>query len=74
MALERWQPGTAIGSREFAAGAELFVIEGSFVDETGQHDAGTWMRFPAGARHSPLSPDGCTIYIKHGGNHYLICG
>jgi anti-sigma factor ChrR (cupin superfamily) len=73
-ALERWPANLAIARRDYAEGAELFVIEGSFRDETGEHNAGTWMRFPAGAGHSPETPDGCTIYLKHGGNRYLNCG
>jgi anti-sigma factor ChrR (cupin superfamily) len=73
-ALERWPANLAIARRDYTEGAELFVIEGSFRDETGEHNAGTWMRFPAGAGHSPETPDGCTIYLKHGGNRYLNCG
>lgn len=74
MALERWPANWNIARRNYAEGAEILVIEGRFRDETGEHDAGTWIRFPAAAGHSPSTPDGCTVYIKHGGNRYLNCG
>jgi anti-sigma factor ChrR (cupin superfamily) len=74
MALERWPANLTLARRDYRDGAELFVIEGAFRDETGEHRAGTWMRYPAGAGHTLRSTNACTIYIKRGGHRYLNCG
>jgi anti-sigma factor ChrR (cupin superfamily) len=74
MALERWRPGFDNDLRGYAAGAEVFVIEGEFGDEFGEYEAGAWLRFPEGATHSPRTARGCTLYIKRGGQPYLLAG
>jgi anti-sigma factor ChrR (cupin superfamily) len=71
MALERWSAGTAPGLREYPDGAEIYLLDGAFSDETGSHAKGSWLRFPVGGAHTPRSPAGCTLYIKRGGHHYL---
>ena len=71
MVLERWSAGFAADDRNYAEGAEIFVLEGAFSDEAGSHCAGTWTRFPKGAAHSPRTTAGCTIYLKQGGHRYL---
>lgn len=70
--LERWSPDAAIGNRFYERGAELFVLNGAFADDEGEYTQGTWLRFPAGARHQPHTSTGCTLYIKTGGLGYLI--
>jgi anti-sigma factor ChrR (cupin superfamily) len=74
MALERWPAGVTLRERSYAEGAEIYVLADSFHDQTGDHGEGTWMRFPVGATHSVRTADGCTVYIKQGGNRYLNCG
>jgi anti-sigma factor ChrR (cupin superfamily) len=74
MALERWSANLAVSRHDYAEGAELFVLSGVFHDESGEHAEGTWLRFPRGASHSPLTSGGCTLYIKRGGHRYLRCG
>jgi anti-sigma factor ChrR (cupin superfamily) len=74
MRLERWSPQTRLGRLPYPNGAELFVLEGSFADEEGAYACGTWLRLPRGASHSPLTQEGCTIYIKEGGFAYLRAG
>ncbi len=64
--LERWAPGVFPGERIYPKGAEILVLNGAFDDETGSHEKGAWLRFPAGARHTPSSPEGCRFYIKTG--------
>jgi anti-sigma factor ChrR (cupin superfamily) len=71
MRLERWGPDTPDEMRRYGLGAELFVIEGAFVDESGRHEAGSWMRFPVGASHHAGTREGCTMYVKEGGSAYL---
>lgn len=62
----RWRPGAAPGERSFERGAEYFVLEGGFEDEDGVYGRGSWLRLPAGSRHTPRSPDGCRFYLKTG--------
>ncbi len=69
--LQRWQPHAELEFLSYPAGAELYVIDGAFQDESGLHGAGCWLRFPPGARHRPQTESGCTLYIKRGGFAYL---
>lgn len=69
--LQRWPPGSSLGAVSYADGAELFVLEGEFDDETGNHRSGCWLRFPRADHHRPQSAQGCIVYIKHGGLRYL---
>jgi anti-sigma factor ChrR (cupin superfamily) len=71
MRLERWSPQARLGRVSYPAGVELFVVEGSFADEEGAYARGAWLRLPRGAAHSPLTQEGCTLYIKEGGFAYL---
>ncbi len=71
MRLERWAPGTARGRVDYPTGVELFVIEGSFDDETDRYPTGAWLRLPVGSGHAPRTDTGCTLYRKDGGLAYL---
>jgi anti-sigma factor ChrR (cupin superfamily) len=55
----------------YAGGAELLLLEGAFEDETGSFAAGTWLRLPVGAAHTPSTRSGCVLYVKEGGLAYL---
>ena len=69
--LERWEAATSPGTVSYPGGAELFVLEGEFLDEHGAHGVGTWCRFPVGAGHEPHTVSGCHLYVKEGGLAYL---
>jgi anti-sigma factor ChrR (cupin superfamily) len=71
VSMERWQPHTDPGVVTYDAGAELFVVDGSFNDDDGSFRAGHWLRFPAHSKHHPRTTDGCTLYVKRGGFAYL---
>ncbi|MBX2865696.1 MAG: cupin domain-containing protein [Leptolyngbyaceae cyanobacterium MAG.088] len=66
VALVKWAPGTQFQQHLHWGGEEIFVIEGTFVDEQGVYPAGTWLRNPADSVHTPFSEDGCLIYVKTG--------
>ena len=66
MRLEHWEAGAAPGLIAYARGVEIFVLHGSFEDEVGRYDEGTWLRLPAGASHTPTSSTGCELYVKAG--------
>jgi anti-sigma factor ChrR (cupin superfamily) len=72
--LERWERGAQLGRIDYASGAELFVLEGSFRDAGGAFARGAWLRLPRGAAHSPSTDEGCVLYIKEGGFTYLRAG
>ncbi len=69
--LERWAQGAVPVTADYAEGAELFVIHGTLVCDSGSHGAGTWLRFPEGGRLTPLPGPGCTLYLKTGHLPYL---
>lgn len=69
--LERWEPKTDPGTITYEQGAELYVIEGGFEDESGAYAKGCWLRFPVGSAHHPRSAGGCTLYVKRSGLPYL---
>lgn len=74
MQLERWPANTTLDNVVYNEGAEIFIIEGEFQDDAGQHAAGAWLRFPAGSQHTPQTQRGCTIYKKTNGLRYLKSG
>ncbi len=69
--LERREAGTSPGLVEYPEGAGFYVLAGERADDQAVYAAGTWLRFPVGGIHEPLSSPGCTLYAKHGGLAYL---
>lgn len=69
--LERWAADFPGRARTYPLGVELFVIEGSFTDESGTHAAGTWLRLPVRSSHRAGTEQGCTLFVKEGGFPYL---
>ncbi|HEY9648859.1 MAG TPA: cupin domain-containing protein [Chroococcidiopsis sp.] len=66
VALVKWEAGTQFQPHVHLGGEEIFVLDGMFEDEFGTYPAGSWLRNPAGSRHSPFSQHGCIIYVKVG--------
>ena len=64
--LVRFEPGTRLDGHAHPGGEEILVLEGSFGDENGAYEAGTWSRSPAGTGHAPFSETGCLLYIRTG--------
>ncbi|MGI9233908.1 MAG: cupin domain-containing protein [Woeseiaceae bacterium] len=69
--LERWRPHSDRGVIHYERGAELFVLDGEFIDDEGSYSKGSWLRLPAGSSHHPRSVTGCTLYVKTAGLPYL---
>jgi len=67
MSLQKWSPGATPGEIGYPDGAEILVLKGGLQDETGSYGEMTWLRYPAGSKHTPSSLEGCEIYIKRGG-------
>ncbi len=66
MRLERWAPGASPGSVRYAGGAEILVLKGELRDEQASYAAWTWLRLPVESEHTPVSPQGCELYVKTG--------
>lgn len=60
----RYDPGASFNGHNHPLGEEIFVLDGTFSDETGDFKAGTYFRNPMGFVHSPFSKEGCTILVK----------
>ncbi|MEO5708096.1 MAG: cupin domain-containing protein [Alteraurantiacibacter sp.] len=60
-------PDLTIPLHDHAGGEEIFILEGGLRDERGLYGPGTWVRFPAGAMHTPTSlGDGCLMLVREG--------
>ena len=60
----RYAPGSRFERHVHAGGEEIFVLQGVFSDERGDHPAGTYLRNPPGSSHAPFSRDGCLLFVK----------
>jgi len=60
----RYEPGAVFPKHSHARGEEIFVLEGTFSDETGDYRAGTYIMNPPGSHHTPFSKEGCTLFVK----------
>ncbi|MHA7773745.1 cupin domain-containing protein [Roseibium sp. M-1] len=61
-----WERGAAFDTQAFPGGVEYFVVEGSFSDESGRHDQGTWLRLPPGSRQRVSTTQGTRVWRKTG--------
>ena len=60
----RYPVGSSFPAHEHALGEEFLVLEGTFSDEHGDFEAGSYVRNPPGTSHAPGSRDGCSILVK----------
>jgi len=60
----RYAPRSSFAHHLHGGGEEIFVLEGTFSDETGDHPAGTYLRNPPGSAHAPFSREGCLLFVK----------
>lgn len=60
----RYAPRSHFPRHTHWGGEEIFVLEGTFQDETGDFPAGTYLRNPPGSAHEPASESGCTLFVK----------
>jgi len=63
--VERLQSGTSVGAAR-DGGEEIYVLEGALSYGGTLHQAGAWIRRPAGQEEPMASPDGCRIWVKRG--------
>ena len=60
----RYDPGASFAEHGHPLGEEILVLEGTFSDQTGDYQAGTYFRNPEGFRHAPFSEAGCVLLVK----------
>lgn len=61
-----WRPGASFGEQNFPGGAEYFVVRGSFEDEDGRYDQGTWLRLPPDSCQTIRTTQGARVWRKTG--------
>lgn len=64
--LVRYAKGARFSRHTHPGGEEIFVLSGTFSDESGDYPAGTYLRNPAGTAHAPFSAPGCDLFVKLG--------
>ena len=69
--LVRYAPNSTFSPHVHGGGEEFFVLEGEFEDSDGKYPQGSWLRLPPGGSHRAESAQGCVLYVKLGGHHYL---
>jgi anti-sigma factor ChrR (cupin superfamily) len=62
--LVRYAPGSVFAPHGHPDGEEIFVLDGVFSDESGDHGPGTYLRNPDASAHAPRSEAGCTLFVK----------
>ncbi|WP_372880268.1 cupin domain-containing protein [Psychromonas sp.] len=60
----QYSPGSYFSGHYHPQGEEIFVLEGTFSDENGDYEKGSYLRNPPGSYHQPFSKNGCTILVK----------
>ena len=60
----RYEPNAIFDVHTHDAGEEIFVLDGVFSDEGGDHPAGTYIRNPPDSKHTPYSKEGCVLFVK----------
>jgi anti-sigma factor ChrR (cupin superfamily) len=66
VALERLEAGIGPAEVDCPGGEELLILSGEIDDGHGTHGKGTWIRNPAGFRHTFGSRLGATYWVKRG--------
>ena len=62
-ALLRYAPGAAVPLHEHSGHEHILVLQGSQIDDRGEHHAGTLVVNMPGTSHSVKSPRGCVVYV-----------
>ena len=60
----RYEPNANFDAHTHDGGEEIFVLDGVFSDESGDHPAGTYIRNPPESKHTPYSKEGCVLFVK----------
>ncbi|WP_299472206.1 cupin domain-containing protein [uncultured Roseibium sp.] len=61
-----WERGSRFSAQSFPSGVEYYVLEGSFEDQNGRYDAGTWLRLPPDSVQDIRTQQGTRLWRKTG--------
>ena len=62
-ALLRYAPGASLPNHRHSGFEQIFVLEGSQIDERGRYGKGTVVVNPPGSQHTVTSPEGCIVFV-----------
>lgn len=65
-ALVKWPKNEKFISHKHWGGEEIYVLNGTFMDEYGKYPKGTWIRSPHLSQHFPYVEDETIIFVKTG--------
>jgi len=60
----KYDAGANFSAHNHPLGEEIYVLSGTFSDETGDFPAGSYFRNPKGFVHAPFSVNGCELLVK----------
>ncbi|OAN11533.1 hypothetical protein A3K86_21645 [Photobacterium jeanii] len=60
----RYAANSAFPEHHHPKGEEIYVLTGTFSDESGHYPAGSYLRNPPSSHHRPFSKEGCDIFVK----------
>ena len=60
----RYLPGSQFTNHQHELGEEILVLEVQFSDESGDYEAGTYIKNPPGSSHTPFTNTGCVLLVK----------
>ncbi|MET1414531.1 cupin domain-containing protein [Roseibium sp. HPY-6] len=61
-----WERGARFSAQSFPGGVEYYVLEGSFEDQNGRYNAGTWLRLPPDSIQNIKTHHGTRVWRKTG--------
>lgn len=67
--LIKWHAGKSFPLHYHRGGEEIFILSGTYADEHGTYEQGTWVRAPVGSSHAPRPTGGALLYAKLGHLH-----
>ena len=62
--LVHYQKKASFPAHAHPGGEEIFVLSGTFSDESGDYPKGYYLRNPVGSSHTPKSHEGTLIFVK----------
>lgn len=62
--LVKFDAGASFSEHDHPLGEEILVLSGTFSDQSGDYNTGSYFRNPEGFTHAPFSKDGCVLLVK----------
>ncbi|NQV91999.1 cupin domain-containing protein [Candidatus Woesearchaeota archaeon] len=59
----KFSPGAKVPKHEHEGGEEIYVLDGTLIDEEGTYTKGAYLYNPPKSTHTTHSPEGCTLLV-----------